>query len=236
MPRRRTGRRSFPPKLTPKARRAKYLARKGRWFAVAMLAAIALFGADRVGMFGRHGGRGLRPTAHAPLPLPGQDESRYDGMTFRVGHVVDGDTIDVDEPDGQYRRTRIRLWGMDTPETKDPRKGVEHFGPEASALTRQFCEGKDVRLQLVRNHTRDRYGRLLAYVILPDGSMLNRELVRLGYAYADPRYPHPLKAEFRRLEVEAERSRVGLWKDLHPDDLPYYHPDRPGGPQAPIPR
>jgi endonuclease YncB( thermonuclease family) len=237
MPRRRTGNRAFPAKLTPKARRATYLARKGRWFAVALLAAVALFGADRVGLFGRHGGRGLRSSARIPPPPPGQDEARYDGVTFRVGHVVDGDTIDVDMPDGQYQRTRIRLWGVDTPETKDPRKGTEHFGPEASAFTRRLCEGKDVRLQLVRGKdTRDRYGRVLAYVILPDGAMLNRELVRQGYAYADPRFPHPMKAEFRRLEKQAEDSHVGLWKDVRGDDLPYYHPDRPGGPQAPIPR
>jgi micrococcal nuclease len=198
---------------------------------VALLAAVAMFGADRVGMFGRHS-RLPRP---AP-PLPGQDESRYDGATFRVGHVVDGDTIDVDAPDGQYPRTRIRLWGVDTPETKDPRKGVQHFGPEAAAFTRHVCEGKDVQLKLVRGHTRDHYGRLLAYVILPDGAMLNRDLVRLGYGYADPRYPHALRAEFRRLEQEAEHYRIGLWQGVRPEELPYYHPDRPGGPQPPIPR
>jgi len=103
---------------------------------------------------------------------------------------------------------------------------VQHFGPEASRFTRDACLGRNVRLQLEPRRTRDNYGRLLAYVILPDGTMLNRELVRQGYGYADPRYAHHLKAEFARLQNEAKRARRGLWKNVKPGDLPYYYRDK----------
>jgi endonuclease YncB( thermonuclease family) len=136
--------------------------------------------------------------------------------------VVDGDTLDVDEPDGDKPATRIRLWGVDTPETKARNKPVQHFGPEAAAFTTRTCEGKTVRLQLLPGKTRDNYHRLLAYVMLGDGATLNSELIRQGYGYADPRFDHPAKVQFLELQARARQARMGLWKDLKPTDLPYY--------------
>lgn len=77
-------------------------------------------------------------------------------------------------------------------------------------------------VELVAGRTRDNYQRLLAYITLPDGAMLNRELVRQGYGYADSRYGHPHLKEFRQLMNEARKADRGLWKQARDEDLPYY--------------
>jgi len=59
-------------------------------------------------------------------------------------------------------------------------------------------------------------------VLLGDGTMLNSELIRQGYGYADPRFDHPAKVQFQELQARARQGRLGLWKDLKPADLPYY--------------
>jgi endonuclease YncB( thermonuclease family) len=205
-----TRHRILPPKLTGTQRRQRYAARRAGWALAAAMLLLGLYAGDRVGLFGR-----------APKPV-GEDYIRYNDKFFRVVHVVDGDTLDVDEPDGGKPATRIRLWGVDTPETKAPNKPVQHFGPEASAFTARMCEGKTVRLQLLSGKTRDNYHRLLAYVVLADGTMLNSELIRQGYGYADPRFDHPQKTQFREIQARARQGRLGLWKDLKPADLPYY--------------
>jgi len=212
------GHRDTRAKLTSRQRRLWYAARKARWAVVAVLIVGAVIVADRVGSFG------VRPTPPQP------DAAKYDGKRFAVARIVDGDTIDVDVPDGDRGQTRVRFWGVDTPETKHPNRRVQHFGPEADAFTRSACRGREVTLRLVPGRTRGKHGRLLAYVFLPDGRMLNRELVRAGYAYADPRYDHPHKAEFRRLQAEARSARRGLWKNVRPVDLPYYYRETLGKP------
>jgi endonuclease YncB( thermonuclease family) len=200
----------LPPKLTGTQRRQRYATRRAGWALAAVLLLLGVYAGDWVGIFGR-----------APKPV-GEDYVRYNDKSFRVVHVVDGDTLDVDEPDGDKPATRIRLWGVDTPETKARNKGVQHFGPEAAAFTTRTCEGKTVRLQLLPGKTRDPYHRLLAYVMLGDGATLNSELIRQGYGYADPRFDHPAKAQFLELQARARQARLGLWKDLKPADLPYY--------------
>jgi micrococcal nuclease len=199
-------------KLSPNQRRLRYAGR--RVLLVLILAGVAagLILADHFGVFGRK-------------PLP--DIEKYDGRTFRVVHVVDGDTLDVDAPDGRHHRTRIRLWGVDTPETVKPNTPVQHFGQEAGAFAKSLTLDQVVRLELDRHRgTRDKYGRLLAYVWLPDGRMLNRVLVEEGYGYADPRFDHRYKSEFTRLQHQAKDAGRGLWKDVKPQDLPYYMKDK----------
>jgi micrococcal nuclease len=203
-------RRRNPVKLMGRQRRLRYAGRKSLAIALIGLVAGGMVLADRMGLFGRPG-RG------------GQDDlARYDGRTFRVVHVVDGDTLDVDEPDGPHRRTRIRLMGVDTPETVKPDTPVQRFGPEASAFAKQAALDRDVRLELDPREVRDKYGRLLAYVYLPDGRMLNRTLVQEGYGFADPRFPHRYDREFARLQNEAKAAGRGLWKDERQQDLPEY--------------
>ncbi len=127
-----------------------------------------------------------------------------------VERVVDGDTIVVDL-DG--RSERVRLIGIDTPESVDPGRPVECFGKEASAFTASLLpEGTAVRL--VRDvEARDRYDRLLAYVYRqPDGLFVNAELARQGYALPLTIPPDVAHAdELRALAAEAREAGRGLW-------------------------
>ena len=89
--------------------------------------------------------------------------------TFTCTRVVDGDTIILSNGE------RVRLIGVDTPETKHPNKPVQYFGKEASAFTKRMVEGKEVTLEYGQQQ-RDKYGRLLAYVYLMDGTLtLNKK-------------------------------------------------------------
>ncbi len=121
-----------------------------------------------------------------------------------VERVVDGDTIIV------AGVGRVRLIGVDTPETVDPRRPVQFFGREASAFAKRLLEGKRVRLEFDQQRT-DRYGRTLAYVWLPDGPMANAEIIRLGFGHAYTRFPFRYLEEFRKLEREARLAGHGLW-------------------------
>jgi micrococcal nuclease len=109
-------------------------------------------------------------------------------------------------------RQRLRLLGIDTPETVHPTKPVECFGPEASAaLARLTPPGTELRLE--RDvELRDRYGRLLAYATLPDGTFVNESLVASGFAttlHIDPNGAH--RARLAAAEAAARSSGAGLW-------------------------
>lgn len=130
------------------------------------------------------------------------------GTAF-VTKAVDGDTLDV-SIDGQPEI--IRLIGADTPETHDPRKAVQCFGQAAAAHTKSLAEGKRVRLEAdPQDSNRDKYHRLLRYVYLPDGTLLNAELIKDGYAFAYTIFPFTKLDQFRALEVEARTANRGLW-------------------------
>jgi micrococcal nuclease len=124
-----------------------------------------------------------------------------------VKHVVDGDTLLL--TNGEY----VRLIGVDTPETKHPEKPVEYFGKEAYLFTQRMVEGKEVRLEYDQTR-RDRYGRILAYVYLLDGTFLNAEIIKQGYGFAYTKYPFKYTEEFRRYEREARENKRGLWKSM----------------------
>ncbi len=127
------------------------------------------------------------------------------GTLVFVERVVDGDTLLL--ADGE----RVRLLGVNTPETKHPSKPVEPFGEEASAFTRSLVEGRTVRLELDRER-RDNYGRILAYVYC-DQRFLNEELIRAGLSFAQTRFPYSeqMKRRFKAAEAEARSHRRGLW-------------------------
>ena len=110
----------------------------------------------------------------------------------RVTRVVDGDTIVVADVG------TVRLIGVDTPETVDPRTPVQFFGKEASEFTRRLALGKDVRLEFDTQRT-DKYQRTLAYAYLPDGTFLNAEIVKQGYGHAYVTYPFKYLDQFRAL-------------------------------------
>lgn len=203
--------RPLPRKFSPIGRRLRTLGRRAAWTLLGALLVSVLVVADRTGLFGK---------------APPADLAKYHLKGFRVVRVIDGDTLDIDCPDGISPRTRVRLWGVDTPETVKPESPVEHFGPEAGEFTRQAADSKTVTLELERRQTRDKHGRVLAYVFLQDGRMLNRQLVGEGYGYADPRYPHRHSDEFARLQRRAMRQRLGLWANVRNEDLPYYYRDK----------
>ena len=126
-----------------------------------------------------------------------------------VERVVDGDTIIVRDVG------RVRLIGVDTPETVHPGRPVEFFGREASAFTKRLVGGKRVRLEYDQQRT-DRYGRTLAYVHLPDGTFVNAEIIRRGYGHAYTRFPFKYLERFRGLERDARRAGRGLWGSAVP--------------------
>lgn len=149
------------------------------------------------------------------------DFQKYHRKTFTVLEVIDGDTIDIDIPDGKHEDTRIRLIGVDTPETKHPTVGLMYYGPEATAYTTQQALGKEVRIVLdTVSDQRDRYGRLLAYVVLPDSRVLNAELIKNGFGYAYLSFPHSEFTTYQTLMEQAIAEKRGLWANATRDDLP----------------
>lgn len=152
----------------------------------------------------------------AALPLSSCTNRRATGAaagppgTATVDRVIDGDTIEV-RIGG--RTERVRLLGIDTPETKDPRRPVQCYGKEASAHTGQLLpHGTNVRL--VRDvEGRDKYGRLLAYVYrLHGGLFVNLDLAKGGYAALYTYPPNVAHAAELRAAVDQARAQGrGLW-------------------------
>lgn len=132
------------------------------------------------------------------------------GTYYKVTKVVDGDTfhVDIDGTD-----EKVRLIGINTPETVDPRTQVQCFGKEASDEMKDLAQGKLVKLEYDDSQNlRDTYGRLLAYAYLEDGQMLNRKMIAEGYAYEYTYMtPYKYQSEFRDLQNLARSSGRGLW-------------------------
>ncbi len=127
-----------------------------------------------------------------------------------VIYVTDGDTIGV-EIDGTDER--VRLIGIDTPETKKPNTPIQCFGPEATAFTKSLLP-KGTALHVERDvEARDVYGRLLAYVYRSaDGIFVNMEIISQGYARPLTIPPNVAHAdEFVVAAHHAEATNVGLW-------------------------
>lgn len=145
----------------------------------------------------------------APLLLFGLTAISAKEETGTVIRVVDGDTIQVTLAG---KAEKVRLIGVDTPETVDPRKLVEFFGKEASEFTKKLVEGKQVVLRdELGGQDRDKYGRLLRYVYLADGTFVNAEIIRQGYGHAYVVYPFSHMEEFRAYERQARERGIGLW-------------------------
>jgi micrococcal nuclease len=126
----------------------------------------------------------------------------------RVIEVVDGETLHVEIGGETYS---VRYIGIDCPETVHPAEPVGWMGPEASEANRNLVGGKTVYLEKDVSET-DKYGRLLRYVYLDDGTFVNAELVRLGYAQVST-YPPDVKYQdlFLEMQQEARDASRGLW-------------------------
>lgn len=135
-----------------------------------------------------------------------------------VTRVIDGDTVELS--DGQ----KVRLIGVDTPESHPSRKltadakrthqdeaTIRALGKRATQFTSSLLMDKKVRLEYDQTK-KDRYGRTLAYLILPDGKNANLEIVRQGFGSAYTRFPFKYMDKFRAAEAEAREQKRGLWE------------------------
>ncbi len=151
-------------------------------------------------------------TQEKPLeaePIPIEDKQLY-----QVVSVTDGDTIKVDL---NGTTETLRLIGIDTPETVDPRKPVQCFGEEASKKAKETLTGKKVSLEADPTQgERDKYQRLLRYVYLEDGTSFNKWMIQEGYAheYTYQSNPYKYQTEFKDAERSARDNKKGLWGNM----------------------
>ncbi|MEE2752398.1 MAG: thermonuclease family protein [Candidatus Latescibacterota bacterium] len=130
--------------------------------------------------------------------------------SYPVSRTIDGDTVELMV---KGLPVKVRLIGVDTPETVHPQKPVEHYGKEASAFTRNLLRGESVYLVHGQEKV-DHYGRMLGYLYrAPDGLFVNAEIIRQGYGQAYTKYPfrQDLMERFRGLQKHARESGKGLW-------------------------
>ncbi|MBI5004366.1 thermonuclease family protein [Candidatus Kaiserbacteria bacterium] len=143
---------------------------------IALVLALALYGVERY--------------STVPMTVPERSSIRSASAAvsptrlYPVVKVVDGDTIDILK-DGT--KMRVRLLGIDTPEVVDPRKPVQCFGREASIEAHRLLDDTSVRVETDPSQdTYDKYGRLLAYVRLPDDTFVNKYMIARGYGCVSP--------------------------------------------------
>ncbi|MEM9414041.1 MAG: thermonuclease family protein [Planctomycetota bacterium] len=183
--------------------------RRKRWsksttLLVALLAILLLIVLD-------HHGTGL---------YAADDVRRYHGKTFEVVRVIDGDTLVVRARDGEHPTTTVRVWGVDTPELarRDGSKPAEPLAEEAAAYVRSLVEGGAVTLYLEPHRRRGSYGRLLAHVVLEDGSQLGGRLITAGFSVSDGRWSHHQLTAYDLLELKARAQGVGRWSRCDPSE------------------
>jgi micrococcal nuclease len=145
----------------------------------------------------------------AEIPHPNHDWSG--AQSFEVLRVIDGDTVVLRL---SSEETKVRLIGVDTPETVHPQKPVEAYGQEASRFTKNLLLGEEVFVEYESGASRtDKYGRTLAYLYrAPDGLFVNLEIVRQGYGHAYTQYPFQYMELFREYERRAREAGKGLWE------------------------
>jgi micrococcal nuclease len=129
---------------------------------------------------------------------------------LEVVRVVDGDTIEVND---NCEPLTVRLIGINTPETLDPRKPVECFGIESSNYAKSLLENTKVKIEIDPSQgERDKYGRYLGYVIMEDGTNYNLKMLEQGFAYEYTyNTPYKYQSEFKKAQADAQASGKGLW-------------------------
>lgn len=137
------------------------------------------------------------------------DASRSSGREVTVTRVVDGDTVEVSPEVGGTED--VRLIGVDTPETSASPEGAQPFGERASRFAERRLEGERVTLRFDEER-KDDYGRALAYLYRPDGSMFNRTLLERGYAQVATFPPNTEHMEqFEKAQQRARSEERGIW-------------------------
>lgn len=129
---------------------------------------------------------------------------------YTVTQVVDGDTLKINL---NGKSETLRLIGMDTPETVDPRKPVQCFGKESSNKAKELLGGKKISIELdLTQGDRDKYGRLLVYVRRDDGLFYNKYMIEQGYSHEYTyNLPYKYQAEFKAAQKAAQEAGRGLW-------------------------
>lgn len=143
------------------------------------------------------------------VPVSTQQKSDQSPL-YSVVSVVDGDTVKL-SIDGTTQT--IRLIGLDTPETVDPRKPVQCFGKEASNKAKELLTGRSVRLEVDASQgTLDKYGRTLGYIFRDDGLFYNKYMIEQGFAHEYTyNIPYKYQSEFKAAEKSARENQRGLW-------------------------
>lgn len=156
-----------------------------------------------------------RPVGTGPWA---DDWAAFDKKTFDHPRVIDGDTIAI--RNGHSDEVRVRLLGIDAPEmhagTGEP---PDYWAVNATDALRRLA-ARSVTLQLEPTQTRDRYGRLLAYIYADDTDNINLDLIRQGHVYADRRFPHTQRRPFEQAEAQARERKLGLWKNVQESQMP----------------
>jgi micrococcal nuclease len=133
---------------------------------------------------------------------------------YSINHFIDGDTVAINM---NGKSESVRFIGVDTPETHKPNTPVQCYGPAAAAFTKSTIGSSKVRLESDPLSTnRDRYDRLLRYVYLPDGTLLNEKLIQGGYGFYYPYFPFSKSKQFAADEQAAMAANKGLWASCHP--------------------
>jgi len=184
--------------------------RRRRVLALSLLGLVlgVLAGCQGLEDIGGRAGRAPADLATSEAERAAWPDAPKDAISAKVVRVSDGDTF-VATVNG--RRERIRVIGVDTPESVAPNQPVEPYSKEASDFAKHYLDGETVRL-VGDAEPRDRYGRMLAYVWLEDGTFWNALLVAEGYAQQLTIPPNvTYERLFRRLVSEARREDRGLW-------------------------
>lgn len=148
----------------------------------------------------------LEKTDSAPIQIANETTAT---STVRVTRIVDGDTFEVTIGD---QVEKVRMLGIDTPESVDPRKPVQCFAKEATKKLKELIDGQEIVLTPdFTNDDRDKYNRLLRYVAREDGLLVNEEMIKEGYAYAYIKFPFERRATYLKLQTEARSMGRGLW-------------------------
>jgi micrococcal nuclease len=151
--------------------------------------------------------------------------AKDDPGSYSINHFVDGDTIAINM-NGKVET--IRFVGVDTPETHKPNTPVQCYGPAAANYTKTMIGSQKVRLEADPQSTnRDRYNRLLRYVYLPDGRLLNERIIQTGHGFYYPYFPYSKSEQFKADQELARAQNLGLWGNCTPI------PDDKGGYKSP---
>jgi micrococcal nuclease len=145
-----------------------------------------------------------------PTTVVGVQQPGY----YHVTHIADGDTIEVDM---NGKAEKVRMIGVDTPESVKPNSPVQCYGHEASDFTKKNLTNASVRLEADPiGDNRDRYDRLLRYVYTQDGTLWNQKLIDDGYGFAYLSFQFSKQADFAAAQAKATDAKLGLWSACTP--------------------